>query len=740
MASPHLATRPPSVAPAPPQPDPSVHPPVQPTFLTQPYGFNPARRQSINSDPVLHAFSAPADASSQPLPHDSYAHPASHPRHPLANGAGGHPLHGGDGRGMDGEMDGRRGGYGQPGSEGGPGPVHFSSSFPPPGSLAPASHYPHPPLGPPANYRFGGPPPPPPPHPPQQQHDSTSYFDYSMRRHSITNSANANAHGMQQHPGAQDLPPPVPNLKRKTSGDDAEADDSYSYLPSSSYPDNQGHLVSAPPHPKRRTSSLTFDKLNSLSLAEQARRDSSYGPTSPWEDDRRGSGESYASMGSQGYSVPAYHHPQQPQPQGPMPPYDQRGPSQPYATAGGTVPPAQAWDAHPVGPRGSISRGAYEQLQQQASEPFTRRPSIPSVSQMMQGQQAFYPVQSGPPPQSAAPPPPPHPRLPFASVSRGGPVHPSVVVSSLPHTPTEMDDSRSQPYATPTSAGPHPGSQQAPWVRANAPPTHPQPTRHGSSSSLDPSSAYGPGQIPPSKETPYSRSPELRVSHKLAERKRRKEMAQLFEDLRESLPFDRALKASKWEILSKAIEYVGTLKSHCHELATENRSMREHYNLPPSSVEEPPGLGSAGDHFRHELDGSATSTVRGAQSPSPEANPAPNSLANGTASPFPPSSDSSSSHNLTPVPPAPRPRSQASQGQVQWRQHRQYPPTGSPMQGPLQLKMGDVVAPNGGLPQPSPPLSQHSSNASGSPVVGASAPIDPLDHATSPVVTNAVAA
>jgi len=51
-------------------------------------------------------------------------------------------------------------------------------------------------------------------------------------------------------------------------------------------------------------------------------------------------------------------------------------------------------------------------------------------------------------------------------------------------------------------------------------------------------------------------------------------MKDLFDELRDQLPADRGMKASKWEILSKAVDYIAQLKLAFNEMSPEIDRLR----------------------------------------------------------------------------------------------------------------------------------------------------------------------
>ncbi|KAJ9627126.1 hypothetical protein H2203_003587 [Taxawa tesnikishii (nom. ined.)] len=84
----------------------------------------------------------------------------------------------------------------------------------------------------------------------------------------------------------------------------------------------------------------------------------------------------------------------------------------------------------------------------------------------------------------------------------------------------------------------------------------------------------------------YSRTPELRISHKLAERKRRSEMKDLFEELNKAVPTNGGAKASKWEILTKAIDYIRQSQINERSLQNEVGRLRQESEFARDSAKE----------------------------------------------------------------------------------------------------------------------------------------------------------
>nr|POF12980.1 protein esc1 [Quercus suber] len=97
----------------------------------------------------------------------------------------------------------------------------------------------------------------------------------------------------------------------------------------------------------------------------------------------------------------------------------------------------------------------------------------------------------------------------------------------------------------------------------------------------------------------YSRTPELRVSHKLAERKRRSEMKDLFEELNKAVPSSGGTKASKWEILTK--DYTRDSIKENEMLKTEIQVM--HQNLRRLDPNAPHVYGHLTSQLQHGSSG-----------------------------------------------------------------------------------------------------------------------------------------
>ncbi|KAJ8613476.1 hypothetical protein MRB53_036961 [Persea americana] len=100
----------------------------------------------------------------------------------------------------------------------------------------------------------------------------------------------------------------------------------------------------------------------------------------------------------------------------------------------------------------------------------------------------------------------------------------------------------------------------------------------------------------------YSRTPELRVSHKLAERKRRSEMKDLFEQLNRGLPNSPGNKSSKWEILSKVSSKSSAVRADNVAAIEYNAALKQAYDSTSRELEK---LRAESEHARRAVEDNA---------------------------------------------------------------------------------------------------------------------------------------
>lgn len=91
------------------------------------------------------------------------------------------------------------------------------------------------------------------------------------------------------------------------------------------------------------------------------------------------------------------------------------------------------------------------------------------------------------------------------------------------------------------------------------------------------------GAQPDQLASPNDRQPQLKYSHKIAERKRRKDMNDTFDELRSVLNVQN-VKMSKWEILMTASDSINELEAVKQDLSLERETLHRELGLPPKDL------------------------------------------------------------------------------------------------------------------------------------------------------------